>query len=257
VSIDGTDAVVHLAGASIGGRFGDAHKRLVRDSRVVPTEKVAGCLRYANDGPSAFIAASAIGFYGPDRGDEWLDEESPPGGGFLARVVKDWEQAVLKAEDAGARVVFVRTGIVQSARGGVLALLRPLFELGLGGRLASGEQWLSWVDLDDVADIYRAILDPALSGPAAAAAPSPVTNREYSTTLATVLRRPALVPVPLLGPKLLLGEEGAHELAAASQRVRPSSLLQAGHCFRWPELEGCLRHQLGRAKTDVSCSAVR
>jgi len=250
--LDGTDAVVHLAGAAIGGRFGDAHKRLVRESRVVPTEKLAGCLRHANDGPSAFIAASAIGFYGPDRADELLDEESPPGRGFLAGVVKDWEQAALTAEGAGARTVFVRTGIVQSARSGVLTLLRPLWELGLGGPLGSGEQWISWVDLDDVADIYyRAIVDSALAGPVVAAAPSPVTNREYSTTLATVLRRPALVPVPLLGPKILLGQEGAHELAAASQRARPSALVQAGHCFRWPELEGCLRHQLGRAKADV------
>jgi uncharacterized protein len=141
----------------------------------------------------------------------------------------------------------VRTGLVQSARGGVLALLRPLFEAGLGGRLGSGRQWVSWVDLDDLADIYyRALVDQDLSGPLVATAPHPVTNREYTATLARVLRRPARLPVPGLGPRLLLGPDGAHELAFASQRAQPAHLLRAGHTFRRPRLEDCLRHQLGR-----------
>jgi uncharacterized protein len=246
--LDGTDAVVHLAGASIAGRFNQAHKSTVRDSRVGPTEKLARCLYRAQDGPSVFVAASAVGFYGPDRGDELLDESSPKGHGFLAELVADWEQAAGAAEDAGARVVCVRTGLVQSARGGMLALMRPLFQSGLGGRLGSGDQWASWVDLDDLTDIYyRALVDQTVSGPVVATAPVPVTNREYSATLARVLCRPALLPVPPLGPKLLLGDEGAQEVALAGQRARPTALLRAGHRFRWPSLEGCLRHQLGRA----------
>ncbi len=195
--LEGTDAVVHLAGASIGGRFTASHKQAVRQSRVPPTEKLARRVGRAQGEPNVFVVASAVGFYDPERGPAVVDESSRRGPGFLADVVVDWEQAALAAEEAGARVVMVRTGLVQSARGGVLALLRPLFEAGLGGRLGSGRQWLSWVDLDDLADIYyRAIVDQDLSGPLVATAPNPVTNREYTATLARVLRRPARLPVP-------------------------------------------------------------
>ncbi len=207
--LEGTDAVVHLAGASIGGRFTGAHKRAVRQSRVAPTEKLARCVRRAQGGPNVFVVASAIGFYGPDRGAAVVDESSARGDGFLADVVADWEQAAGAAEEGGARVVMVRTGLVQSARGGVLALLRPLFEAGLGGRLGSGRQWVSWVDLDDLADIYyRALVDQDLSGSLVATAPNPVTNREYTATLARVLRRPARLPVPGLGRDCCLGRTG-------------------------------------------------
>ncbi len=242
----GVDAVVHLAGAGIAGRFTPAHKRAVRDSRIGPTRRLAELAAAPAGGPQTFISASAIGYYGADRGDEILGEDSAPGNDFLASLVVDWEAATAPAAAAGLRVVQVRTGIVQTPRGGTLKLLFPLFEAGLGGRLGSGRQWLSWIGIDDLADVYlRALVDPALSGPVNAVAPDPVRNLDYTRTLGQVLRRPTIVPVPGFGPRLLLGAEGASELAEASQRVRPDALLAAGHTFRYPRLEPALRHLLG------------
>jgi uncharacterized protein (TIGR01777 family) len=244
---DGVDAVVHLAGASIAGRFNPSHKRSIRDSRVGPTAGLAQVMAQSDQRPATFVVASAIGYYGADRGDEWLAETSSPGDDFLARLVVDWEAATSAAEESGVRVVRVRTGIAQSPRGGTLRLLRPLFTAGLGGPIGGGGQWTSWIDLDDLTDIYyRAIVDPSVSGPVNAVAPEPVRGRDYASTLGAVLRRPAVLPVPTLGPRLLLGEEGAHELALASQRVRPAALATFGHRFRWPTVESSLRHQLGR-----------
>jgi uncharacterized protein (TIGR01777 family) len=251
--LDGVDAVVHLAGASIAGRFTAAHKAQIRDSRIEPTRRLAElAARTAKaDGAAltAFISASAIGYYGADRGDEVLTEESPRGTGFLADVVADWEAATQPAADAGLRTVLVRTGIVQSPKGGTLRLLFPLFEAGLGGRLGDGRQWLSWISLDDLADVYlRALADPALSGPVNAVAPDPVRNSDYTVTLGQVLRRPTLIPVPGFGPRLILGAEGVRELAEASQRIRPDALLTAGHPFRYTRLEPALRHLLGHVQ---------
>ena len=165
-------------------------------------------------------------------------------------MVAGWEDAATPAAAAGIRTVRVRTGIVQTPRGGMLRLLSPLFEAGLGGRLGTGKQWLAWIALDDLLDIYlRAVLDPGLSGPVNAVAPEPARNIDYTRTLAAVLRRPAVLPVPRLGPRLLLGDEGAREIAQASQYVRPERLIQAGHQFRQPELEGALRHLFGREGT--------
>jgi uncharacterized protein (TIGR01777 family) len=244
--LDGVDAVVHLAGASIAGRFTEAHKRAVRDSRVGPTRHLAECAAAATNGPSTFVCASAIGIYGYDRGEAQLDESSSKGGGFLSDVVADWEEATEPASAAGLRVVTVRTGIVQTPRGGALRLMRSLFAAGLGGRLGSGRQWLSWIDIDDLIEIYhRALVDPALSGPVNAVAPHPVRNTQYTSTLARILHRPALLAVPDIGPSLLLGEQGARELATATQRVVPARLIQAGHRFRRPTVEQCLRYQLG------------
>jgi len=243
---EGVDAVVHLAGASIAGRFTDSHKAAIRESRIEPTRRLAERAASTANGPATFVCASAIGLYGYNRGDEPLDEHSSGGGGFLTDVVTDWEAATAPAADAGLRVVNVRTGVVQTPRGGTLQLMRPLFTAGLGGRLGSGRQWLSWIDLDDLLDVYhRALYDPALSGPVNAVAPEPVRNEEYTRVLADVLHRPALVPVPGFGPKLLLGEQGARELATADQYVVPRRLLDAGHTFRRASLEDCLRHQLG------------
>jgi uncharacterized protein len=247
----GVDVVVHLAGASIAGRFTPAHKRAVRDSRVGPTRRLAELAAATSGGTSAgpqtFISASAIGYYGANRGDEILSEDSSPGDDFLASVVTEWEAATAPAAEAGLRVVQVRTGIVQSPKGGTLKLFYPLFEAGLGGRIGSGRQWLSWIGIDDLSDVYlRALVDPALSGPVNAVAPDPVRNADYTRALGKVLRRPTVIPVPGLGPRLLLGEEGARELAEASQRVRPDALLAAGHSFRYPQLEPALRHLLGR-----------
>src|SRR5689334_7090635 len=250
--LDGVDAVIHLAGASIGGRFTPERKAAIRDSRIPPTRRLAElAAKKAGQGTlKAFVTASAIGIYGPDRGDEVLTEDSPRGEGFLADVVADWEDAARPAAAAGIRTVQVRTGIVQTPRGGMLRLLSPLFEAGLGGRLGTGKQWLAWIALDDLLDIYlRAVLDPGLSGPVNAVAPEPARNIDYTRTLAAVLRRPAVLPVPGLAPRLLLGGEGAREIAQASQYVRPERLIGAGHQFRQPELAGALRHLFGREGT--------
>jgi len=244
--LDGVDAVIHLAGASIGGRFTAERKHEIRASRIEPTRKLAEAAASA-PGLKAFVTASAIGIYGADRGEEILTEASSRGDGFLADVVAGWEDAATPAAAAGIRAVQVRTGIVQTPRGGMLRLLSPLFEAGLGGRLGTGKQWLAWIGLDDLLDIYlRAVLDPGLSGPVNAVAPEPVRNIDYTRTLAAVLRRPAVLPVPGLGPRLLLGDEGAREIAQASQYVRPERLIGAGHRFRQPELTGALRHLFGR-----------
>ncbi|WP_067798286.1 TIGR01777 family oxidoreductase [Nocardia beijingensis] len=242
---DGVDAVVHLAGASIAGRFTEGHKRAIADSRIGPTRGLAAVAAAA--GVPVFVSASAIGYYGADRGDEALTEQSARGGGFLADVVDGWEAATEPAAEAGMRVVRVRTGIVQSPRGGTLRLLRPLFAAGLGGRIGSGRQWLSWIGIDDLIDVYhRALWDTGLSGAVNAVAPQPVRNAEYTQVLAAVLRRPALFPVPGFGPALLLGREGNREVASACQRVVPARLTEAGHRFRTPALEPALRHLLGR-----------
>ena len=261
--LDEVDAVIHLAGASIGGRFTPERKAGIRDSRILPTRRLAELAAASQEKTSqgktspgtlkAFVTASAIGIYGPDRGDEVLTEDSARGEGFLADVVADWEEATRPATAAGIRTVQVRTGIVQTPRGGMLRLLSPLFEAGLGGRLGSGKQWLAWIGLDDLLDIYlRAVLDAGLSGPVNAVAPEPVRNEDYTRTLAAVLHRPALLPVPGFGPRLLLGEEGAREIAQASQYVRPDRLAGAGHEFRQPELDGALRHLFGRERAGRS-----
>ncbi|MCK0173347.1 MULTISPECIES: TIGR01777 family oxidoreductase [Mycobacteriaceae] len=241
----GVDAVVHLAGASIAGRFTAAHRSAIRDSRIEPTRRLAE-LAAVGGGPRVFVSASAVGYYGYDCGDTVLTEDSPRGTGFLADVVADWEAATAPAAAGGLRVVAVRTGIVQSSAGGTLRLFRPLFAAGLGGRLGSGRQWLSWIGLDDLLDVYyRALWDGNLAGPVNAVAPEPVRNADYTRALAGVLHRPALLPVPSLGPRVLLGAQGARELAEADQRVLPATLAAAGHRFRHPTVEGALAHQLG------------
>lgn len=243
------DAVIHLAGAPIAGRFTARHKAAVRESRVGPTRRLAELAARTRVGPAVFISASAIGIYGHDRPGETLDETAEFGDDFLAGVVRDWEAATSPASEASIRTVQVRTGIVQSPRGGTLQIQRPLFAAGLGGRLGSGEQVLSWIDLDDLIDVYhRALYDGALSGPVNATAPVPVTGAEYAETLAAILHRPALLPTPAIGPELILGREGARELALADQRVVPGVLSRCDHRFRRSSLEDCLRHQLGRPR---------
>jgi len=245
----GVDALVHLAGTSIAGRFTERHKASVWESRVGPTERLANLAAQAvaaGDGPRCFVCASAIGFYGY-RADGEVDEAAGAGEGFLARLVTAWEAATAPAAAAGIRVVNVRTGVVQSPRGGVLGLLYPVFLAGLGGHVGRGEQWLSWIGIDDLVDVYlRAVVDEKLSGPVNAVAPKPVTWSEYTRVLGKVLGRPVLVPVPRLAASLALGEEGAVEFALASQRAVPRALQAVGHRFRHPELEAALRHLLGR-----------
>src|SRR5690606_33635096 len=189
--LDGVDTVIHLAGASIAGRFTAQHRAAIRDSRIGPTRRLAELAGRAA-GVRTFVSASAIGYYGPDRGDDLLTEADARGDGFLADVVADWEAATEPALAAGVRVVCVRTGIVQAARGGTLRVLRPLFSAGLGGPIGGGTQWLSWIGLDDLLDVYhRAAYDIRLTGPVNAVAPHPVRNSDYTAALAGVLRRPA------------------------------------------------------------------
>jgi len=246
--LEGVDAVVHLAGESIFGRFTDAHKGAIRSSRIEPTRLLANLA--ADAGIKVFVSASAIGFYGSDRGDEVLDEGSGEGEGFLAEAVAEWEAATARAAALGLRVANIRTGIVQSPRGGTLRRFRSLFAAGVGGPVAGRRQWTACVDIDALVDIYhRALFDDRVAGPVNAVAPHPVRNAEYAHTLARVLGRAAPFPVPALAPRVVLGHEGSTELAEASQNVQPAALQALGHQFRRSDLESSLRHQLGRNRT--------
>ncbi|EME52942.1 TIGR01777 family oxidoreductase [Amycolatopsis decaplanina] len=248
--LDGVDVVVHLAGEPIAGRFTDRHRRAVRDSRVHPTRALAELAARTTNGPRAFISASAIGFYGAAHADEIQTEASARGEGFLADVVADWEAAAAPASAAGIRVAHVRTGLVLSPRGGVLRLQHALFAAGLGGRLGTGRQWMSWIGLDDLTDIYtRVITDDTIAGPVNAVAPEPVRNADYTRALGRVLKRPTLLRVPEAGPRLLLGRDGARELALASHHVRPERLMDHGHTFRHPKIADALAHLFGTNTT--------
>lgn len=242
------DVVIHLGGRTIGGRFTDANKREMYDSRIASTALLAGAVaELARSGKNvSFVCGSAIGIFGADRGDELLDEDSPSGDGFLAELCRDWEHATGVAAEAGARVVNVRTGIVQSPDGGALAKQLPLFRAGLGGRLGNGKQWVSWISIDDIAGVFaHAALESNVEGPLDAVAPEPVTGSDYASVLGSVLHRPAKLPVPSFGPMLLLGREGATELALASQRVSADRLAGSGYRFRHPTLDVALAHILG------------
>lgn len=248
------DAVIHLAGHPLAARFTEEHRRKVLDSRVAGTSVIAEALaRLERQDPTgrALISASAIGWYGATAEDrlhnqEPLDEEMPAGTDFLAEVCQAWEDSARRAEEAGVRVATIRTGIVQSPAGGALERMLPLFALGVGGPLG-GDQVQSWISLDDIAALtVHAALSPEAQGPINAVAPEPVTAAEYARTLAAVLRRPAALPVPMAGPKLLLGDQGAKELVLADQRVRSDKAESLGYGFRHRNLEEALRHLLGR-----------
>ena len=242
----GHDAVVHLAGENIAaGRWTPAKKARIRDSRVPLTRQLCASVVALPQPPAVFLCASAVGFYG-DRGDAVLREDSPAGAGFLADVCRDWEAAAQAAADRGVRVVNLRFGMILSGGGGALPKLLTPFRLGLGGVLGDGRQWLSWITLEDVvAAIQHALGTPALRGPVNVVAPQPVTNREFTRTLARVVRRPAWCRVPAWAARLALGEM-ADALLLASQRALPAKLTAAGFTFRFPELEGALRHALAR-----------
>lgn len=244
--LEGVDAVVHLAGESIaGGRWTPERKRSIRDSRVAGTSLMARTLSGMAVPPPLLLSASAIGWYG-NRGADPLDESQPPGDDFLARVCREWEEATRPAADRGVRVVNLRFAMILSAAGGALPRLLPPFRLGLGGVLGNGAQYMSWISIEDVVGGIRHVLARAdLAGPVNMTAPGPVTNREFTRTLARVLGRPAILPLPAFALRLAFGEMGEATLLS-SCRARPACLLASGYRFRHPDLETALRALLGR-----------
>ena len=239
------DAVVHLAGENIVGRWTAAKKARIRDSRIRGTRVLCEALASLAQPPRTLVCASGVGYYG-DRGDEALTEDSGSGSGFLAEVCREWEAAAEPARQRGIRVVHLRFGVVLGPAGGPLKLMLPPFQLGLGGPLGSGRQYFSWVAIDDVLGAIRwALTQEQLQGPVNVVSPNPVTNLEFTKTLARVLRRPAVLPAPAPMLRMILGEM-ADEALLSSARVVPSRLLAQGYVFREPELEPALRHLLGR-----------
>jgi uncharacterized protein (TIGR01777 family) len=241
---EGADALVNLAGANIGGkRWSAARKEELRSSRVNATSSLLDALAKLHKPPQVFISASAIGYYG-NRGDEQLTESSGPGNDFLAGLSRDWEAQAMRAESLGIRTVLARFGIILAAHGGALPRMLLPFRLGLGGRLGTGRQWMSWVALEEVVFIMLYILTQSgLHGPVNVVAPNPVSNSEFTRTLARVLHRPAIFPAPAFALRLVLGEM-ADGLLLASQRVSPARLNGAAYTFRYPYLELALRHLL-------------
>lgn len=240
---EGAYAVVNLAGAPIAERWTTHHKEEISASRLLGTALLARTIAATVDRPVVMLSASAIGYYG-DRGDEPLDEGSAPGSDFLARVVQDWEDAASPVTAAGTRLVLLRTGIVLSRRGGALERLLVPFKLGVGGPIGGGEQWMSWIALDDhVRAMEFALFGDQLSGAVNLVTPNPITNATFAATLGRVLNRPALVPVPGFALELLYGEM-ARATLLAGQRVRPTALATAGFEFQFPTLEQALRHEL-------------
>jgi len=241
--LEAFDAVIHLAGESVSGRWTPAKKLAIRESRVRGTRVLSEALAKASRRPRVLVAASASGYYG-DRGDEVLREESAGGMSFLSQVCREWEAATKPAAEAGIRVVNLRIGLVLSRGGGGLAKMLPAFMMGVGGKIGSGKQYMSWIDIDDLVRVFLfAATTETLSGPANAAAPNPVTNLEFTKALGRVLGRPTLVPMPAFAVRLVFGEMG-EELLLASARMEPARLLGAGYQFRFPQLEGALRHLL-------------
>ncbi len=238
-AVEGFDAVIHLAGEPIAaGRWTEARKQRILESREAGTRLLAGALAHCRKRPGVMVSASAIGIYG-DRGDEVLDEHSPPGTGFLPEVCQAWERETAVAAEAGIRVALLRLGLVLG-EGGLLARLAPIFKLGLGGRLGDGQQWMSWVSVEDVVGAATfALHADSLEGPVNVVGPAPVRNLEFTRTLGTVLHRPTLMPVPAFAARLAMGEM-ADALLFASARVAPAALEAAGYPFRHRTLEAAL-----------------
>ncbi|WP_036323829.1 TIGR01777 family oxidoreductase [Microbispora sp. ATCC PTA-5024] len=239
--LEGADAVVHLAGAGIGDRrWSEAYKRELVDSRVTGTRTLTGALAALDGGPAALLSASAIGFYG-DTGDRPVDESAPAGTGFLAGLAQRWEEATAPAEEAGLRVVRLRTGVVLSGEGGALAKVLPIFKMGAGAALGTGRQYVSWISLPDWVGAVRFLLArDDLSGPVNVTAPEPVTNAEYTAAIARALHRPTMpLTTPRLALRLALGEF-AEEAVLAGQRVIPRRLLDAGYGFAHPTVGDAL-----------------
>lgn len=233
------DAVIHLAGEPVVGRWTAAKKAQIRDSRVLGTRHLSQALASTKDKPRVFVTASAIGFYG-DRGDEVLTEDSPSGTGFFPDVCREWEGMTRAASDAGIRTVHTRFGIVLSPKGGALGAMLPAFRMGIGGRIASGRQWMSWIHVQDLVGAMHLVLNTdLLQGAVNFVSPRPVPNAEFTRTLASVLSRPAMIPVPAFMLRLLFGEM-ADEALLVSQRVEPVRLITSGYPFQYSDLRKAL-----------------
>ncbi len=240
----GAEAVVHLAGEGVASkRWTPEQKQRVLESRTIGTTLVAETLAAMTPQPRVLLSASAIGYYG-DRGDEILTEASSAGEGFLADVCVQWEAATAAAEKAGVRVAHLRTGIVVGKSGGAVAKTLPLFKLGLGGRIGSGEQYWSWISLTDEIGAIRFLLDHEVSGAVNLTGPEPVTNAEFTKAVGRALHRPTFVPVPKFGPRLLLGREAADEVVSASQRVVPTVLAREGYTFAHETVDAAVQAEL-------------
>jgi uncharacterized protein len=241
-AVSGFDAVVHLAGESVVGRWTEEKKKAIRDSRVLGTRHLVTALAHAEVKPRVLVCASAVGFYG-NRGEEVLREESLSGQGFLPEVCRDWEDASRIAAVAGIRVVNIRIGLVLSPKGGALEKMLTPFKLGLGGRIGSGQQWWSWIHVGDiVGGIHHAMRTESLSGPVNLVAPNPVRNADFTKVLAAVLGRPSFLPVPGFALRLAFGKQAAEEMLLASQLVEPGKLGSSGYTFRFRELRAALEN---------------
>ena len=244
--LEGFDVVVHLAGESIAsGRWTDDKKRAIRESRVKGTTLLSETIARLSRPPAAFICASAIGYYG-NRGDELLTEKSAPGKDFLASVCVEWEKATKPAMEKGIRTIQARFGVILDTDGGALSQMLTPFRMGIGGRVGSGRQWMSWIALEDVVNGLKFLIAAKqVEGPANFVAPNPVTNAEFTKTLGRVLSRPTLIPVPAFAARLVFGEL-ADALLLSSQRVEPGVLEDKGFLFSWPTLEPALQHMLAK-----------
>jgi uncharacterized protein (TIGR01777 family) len=251
-ALEGVDAVIHLSGENVGARWSRERKQAIRSSRVRSTRLLSETLARLQRRPTVMVSASAVGIYG-DRGDEVLTESSAAGDperDFLVSVTLEWERAAEPARAAGIRVTHPRFGVVLSSGGGALGKMLPPFRLGLGGRLGSGRQWMSWIAIDDAIEALCAMLiQPHLQGPVNVTAPEPVTNLDFTHTLAKVLSRPSVFPVPEAALRITLGEM-AKGTILSSARVIPARLLDAGYHFRYPDLESALRHVLREGSGD-------
>lgn len=245
-ALEGVDAIVHLAGASVAERWTPEHKRAIRDSRVDGTRLIVDAIRRMQTRPEVLVSASAVGLYG-DRGDTVLTEDSEPGTGFLAEVGRAWEAEAEAVEALGVRRVTPRIGIVMTSAGAALGTMLPIFRAGGGGPIGDGRQWVSWIALDDlIGMIYAGLMDPSWSGPYNATAPNPVTQREQARLIGRVLGRPAVVPAPATAIRTLMGEMG-EEMLLAGQRVLPKRAQEAGFRFAHTELADAVRATLGKA----------
>jgi uncharacterized protein len=251
--LDGMDTVIHLAGESIAKPWTAEQKERILQSRQKGTEAIARASVQAKS-VKALVCASAIGFYGP-RGNDELTEDIPPGDDFLARVCRAWEQSAAPAREAGIRVVHLRTGIVLHPDGGALKKMLLPFKLGIGGRLGSGQQYMSWIHREDLVSLYvHALSNESIEGPLNGTAPNPVTNEEFTRVLARVLHRPAVFPAPALALKLALGEMSS--MVLTGQRVLPARALRSGFRFAFPELEPALQNLLGSRAESVRSGPV-